>query len=93
MTIFERFIRALGLTPVDSAYQWKSKISTWVGVLQTAFGAAVVTWTQLPPEMRTEIPRSVIGWVGIGVLFFGFITPLAVNALQPKLQQPKLPDA
>lgn len=89
----ERLLRFLGLTPVASAFQWKSKLSTWIGVVQSAFGAAVFAWTQLPPEMRTEIPRSVIGWVGIGVLFFGFITPLVVNALQPKLQQPKLPGA
>ena len=66
---------------------------TFFRTIGSSFGAAVFAWTQLPPEMRTEIPRSAIGWIGIGVLFFGFITPLVVNALQPKLQRPQLPDA
>lgn len=91
MTLFERLIRALGFTPTASAHAWKSKVSTWVGILQTAFGAAVFAWTQLPPEMRTEIPRSVVGAIGVGVLALGFLTPIVVNVLQPKLQSPKLP--
>lgn len=89
----ERLLRFLGFTPVASAFQWKAKLSTWIGVLQTAFGAAVLAWTQLPPEMRTEIPRNVVGLIGVGVLFLGFITPIVVNILQPKLQSPKLPES
>ena len=88
----ERLLRFFGLTPVASAFQWKSKISTWIGVLQVALGAAVVAWTQLPAELRTEVPRDVVALVSGATVLLGFLAPLLTNALQPKLQSPKLPE-
>lgn len=92
MTMFERFLRFLGFTPTTTAYAWKSKISTWIGILQVCLGAAVVAWTQLPAELRTEVPRDVVAIVSAATVLLGFLAPLFTNVAQPKLQAPKLPE-
>lgn len=86
--MFERILLMLGLTPTDSAKNWKRKWSTWLSALQVAFAGALLSWGLLDERIKDSLPDFVPTVLGGGMLILGFLLPAAVNTVQKKLNPP-----
>jgi len=62
-----------------------ARISTWLGLLTLAQGGAVVAYSQAPAEWQAALPDQVGGWLLIGMMVTGALTPIATSFKQKKL--------
>lgn len=63
-----------------------ARISTWLGLLTLAQGGAALAYTQAPPEWQAMLPAAVGGWLLVGMMVTGALTPVATSFRQKKLR-------
>lgn len=65
-----------------------ARISTWLGLLTLAQGGAVIAYSQAPEEWKAALPDSVGGYLLIGMMLTGALTPVATSFRQKSQQRP-----
>lgn len=65
--------------------KWWARASTWLGLLTTAQGGAVIAYSQAPQEWRDALPANVSGYLLMGMMLTGALTPVATSFKQKYL--------
>lgn len=76
----------MGTKRFDWTGLWR-RLSTWLGLLTLAQGGAMIAFSQAPPEWKALLPNAVGGWLLIGMMLTGALTPIATSFKQRSLQQ------
>lgn len=67
-------------------YGVMAKISTWLGLLTLAQGGAMIAFSQAPPEWKALLPDRIGGFLLIGMMACGALTPVASSFKQKRFQ-------
>lgn len=62
--------------------RWWARLSTWLGILTLAQGGAMIAFSQAPPEWKAVLPDYVGGYLLIGMMVTGALTPVATSFKQ-----------
>ena len=65
--------------------RWWARASTWLGILTTAQGGAMIAFSQAPQEWRAALPVNLGGYLLIGMMLTGALTPVATSFKQRSL--------
>lgn len=82
-----KLLEALGLTPTWNADMWKSKMSTWLSLLQACGGAMLIAWFTLGDKIQDAMPQWVLIAFGGFVVVVAGLTVLAANTSQRRLAE------
>ena len=58
------------------------RATTWLGLLTLAQGGAVLAFSQAPQEWKNSLPESLPGYLLVGMMVLGAITPVANSIAQ-----------
>lgn len=72
-------------------YGVMARLSTWLGLLTLAQGGAMIAFSQAPPEFKAALPPNVGGYLLIGMMIAGALTPIA-SSFKQKSQIKSPPD-
>lgn len=61
-----------------------ARFSTWLGLLTLAQGGAVIAYGQAPAEWRDALPAMLGGYLLIGMMVTGALTPIATSFKQKR---------
>ena len=64
-----------------------ARASTWLGLLTLAQGGAMIAFSQAPEEWKNALPASLGGYLLIGMMVTGALTPIATSFKQKNLQK------
>lgn len=73
-------------------YGVMARLSTWLGLLTLAQGGAMIAFSQAPPEFKASLPPNVGGYLLIGMMVAGALTPIASSFKQKSQVKPSLDD-
>ena len=65
-----------------------ARISTWLGLLTLAQGGAMIAFSQAPQEWKDALPHNLGGWLLIGMMATGALTPIATSFKQRVQDKP-----
>lgn len=67
-------------------YGVMARLSTWLGLLTLAQGGAMIAFSQAPPEWKALLSPNVGGYLLIGMMATGALTPIATSFKQKAFQ-------
>lgn len=62
--------------------KWWARASTWLGILTTAQGGAMIAFSQAPQEWKDALPENIGGYLLMGMMLTGALTPVATSFRQ-----------
>lgn len=65
---------------------WR-RLSTWLGLLTLAQGGAMIAFAQAPAEWKAMLPNAVGGYLLLGMMLTGALTPIATSFKQGSPRQ------
>lgn len=72
------------MSPRFNWTRWWARVSTWLGLLTAAQGGAMIAFSQAPPEWKALMPDALGGYLLIGMMVTGALTPVATSFKQRK---------
>lgn len=69
-------------------YGVMARLSTWLGLLTLAQGGAMIAFSQAPPEWKALLPPNVGGYLLMGMMAAGALTPIASSFKQKSQVKP-----
>lgn len=59
-----------------------TRATTWLGLLSLAQGGALIAYNQAPEEMKAQLPPNIAGYLLVGMMVLGALTPVANSIVQ-----------
>lgn len=59
-----------------------TRATTWLGLLTLGQGGALLAYNQAPDEMTPQLPPNIAGYLLIGMMVLGALTPVANSIVQ-----------
>lgn len=68
------------------------RVSTLLGLLTLGQGGAIIAYNQAPPSFQEQLPPTISGYLLVGMMLCGALTPVATSITQrwfsPKRVEP-----